>query len=49
MEHMLLFGHTSGTDTLFGMLIGIYAMINSEKAEGEKMSLFRHNLETEDE
>lgn len=31
MEHMLLFGHTSGTDTLFGMAIGTKAMIKIEK------------------
>ncbi|WP_313468491.1 DUF2877 domain-containing protein [Carnobacterium sp.] len=32
MERMLLFGHTSGTDTLFGMLIGTKAMIKREKS-----------------
>ena len=31
MERMLLFGHTSGTDTLFGMLIGTKAMVKIEK------------------
>ncbi|MCA9766220.1 MAG: DUF2877 domain-containing protein [Carnobacterium sp.] len=30
LEWMLLFGHTSGTDTLYGILIGIKAMISKE-------------------
>lgn len=47
MKRMLLFGHTSGTDTLLGMLIGVCALINSGKKEGEKISLFRHNWEAE--
>lgn len=35
MERMLLFGHTSGIDTLFGMFIGTQAMIKREKAIGD--------------
>ncbi|SEK52431.1 Protein of unknown function [Carnobacterium iners] len=30
LEWMLLFGHTSGTDTLYGMFIGMKAMISKE-------------------
>lgn len=31
LDYMLLFGHTSGIDTLFGILIGLRAMITREK------------------
>lgn len=31
LDHMLLFGHTSGIDTLFGILIGLRAMVAKEK------------------
>lgn len=34
LKWMLLFGHTSGTDTLFGMLTGMKAMITLEKNKG---------------